>query len=325
MIRIADYLRNEPDVTWSYARQLGIRYAVGRMPDGHMDETAADLGLLRAMKARYDDAGFKLAAIEPAPLNQKIKQGLPGRDEELENMLSLIRNMGKLGIEVLCYNFTAHFNWIRTAFDYPERGGALVTRYLHSDADTPGLTEAGEITHEKLWKNLEYMLRAIVPEAEKAGVLLAMHPDDPPVPSVKGVGRILTSADAVWKAINLVPSPNSGVCMCQGTFAAMGENVPDCIMRFGSAGKINLIHFRDIRGEKYDFHETFQDDGMTDMAECVLRYRAAGVDCFGRVDHVPTLAGEENALPGYEALGRLFAVGYLRGLCEMSGKVPETN
>ena len=316
-MRLADYLLSEPDIQWRYAAQLGVRYAVGRMPDGHMEETADSFALLKAMQERYTAGGFELKVLEPAPLNQKIKMNLPGRDEEIERMIRLIRHMGRLGIEVLCYNFTAHFNWVRTRYGIPERGGALVTGYYHEDLDHSVVTEDGVVTREALWENLEYLQRAIVPVAEEAGVKLALHPDDPPQPEIQHIGRILTSADAMERAINLYPSPNAGVTLCQATFRMMGEDPVACIHRFGKRKQINLIHFRDVTGDKNGFHETFHDNGMTDMAACVRAYAEECPDVYVRVDHVPTMAGEENNRPGYESLGRLFAIGYLKGLMEM--------
>lgn len=318
MMKLADYLLSTPDIQWRYAAQMGIRHAVGRLPDGRMEETARSIDLLRAMQKTYEDNGFHLAVLEPAPSNRKIKLGLPGRDGEIETMCSLIRNMGELGIEVLCYNFVAHFNWVRTRFDIKERGGALVTGYRHADLDQEAMTEDGELTAEKLWENFAYLQKAIVPAAEEAGVKLALHPDDPPQPVIQHIARILISADAMERAVNLVPSPNMGVAMCQATFRMMGEEVVSCIERFGRAGKINLVHFRDVRGNRDEFHETFHDNGMTDMAACIRAYRDIGYDGYIRVDHVPTMAGEENQRPGYESLGRLFAVGYLKGLMEMA-------
>jgi len=319
-MKLADYLLSTESIQWDYARQMGVKFAVGRMPDGLMEETAASYELLAAMKQRYTDGGFELKVIEPAPLNQKIKQNLPGRDEEIERMCTLIRNMGKLGIEVLCYNFATHFNWSRTDMKVPERGGALVTGYRHDSIDHTKYTEAGEITANQLWKNLEYLQKAIVPVAEEAGVKLALHPDDPPVDHIQNVARILNSADAMERACNLVPSSNMGICMCQGTFVEMGGDIFENIERFARQDRIHLVHFRDVRGDKYDFHETFHDNGPTDMAECVRLYETLSPDAYVRVDHVPTLAGEDNDKPGYCSLGRLFAVGYLKGLMEMAGK-----
>lgn len=316
-MKITDYFYYTPDRQWDFARQLGIRYADGRMMDGKFDETAGSFEMLKEMKEHFASEGFDLKIIEPAPSNQKIKQNLPGRDEEIERMCTLIRNMGKLGIEVLCYNFVAHFNWERTSYTYPERGGAKVCEFDYSKIDHSQLTPAGIITQEELWENFTYLQKAIVPVAEEAGVKLALHPDDPPVPALRGVGRILTSADAMERAINIVPSPNMGITMCQGTFGAMGEDVVSCIKRFGS--KIHFVHFRDVRGDKYCFHETFQDNGPTDMAAAMRAYAEIGYNGYARVDHVPTMAGEENERPGYGNVGRLFAIGYMKGLMEMAG------
>ena len=320
-MRLGDYLLSEESIQWQYARQVGVKYAIGRMPDGKMDETAASFELLKAMKDRYTAGGFDLKVIEPAPPNQKIKQNLPGRDEEIENMCTLIRNMGKLGIEVLCYNFATHFNWSRTDTDIKERGGALVTGYDHSKFDHTQITEAGIITADQLWKNFEYMQKAIVPVAEEAGVMLALHPDDPPVDHIQNVARILNSPENMEKAINICPSKNMGITMCQGTFVEMGCDIYKTIEHFGKMDKIFNIHFRDTVGDKFKFHETFHDNGPTDMAECVKLYEKYCPDAFVRVDHVPTMAGEQNGKPGYEYLGRLFAIGYLKGLMEMERKV----
>ncbi len=314
-MKITDYLRLDRPDQFEYARQLGIKYAVGRLPDGKMEEYARSYDKLEALKTEYEKRGFDLKIIEPAPPNQKIKLGLDGKDEEIGNMITLIENMGKLGIEVLCFNFVAYFNWVRTRYDVSERGGAKVTGYYHSDIDHSVITEVGEVTREKLWENLTYMLKAIVPVAEKAGVKLAIHPDDPPVPQIRHIGRILTSADAVEKAINAVPSKNLGITLCQGTFAAMGENIENVIDRFN--GKTFFVHFRNVSdANPYEFHETFHDNGLIDMAKCIKKYVSCGFDGYIRVDHVPTMYGEKNELPGYEALGRLYAIGYLRGLIE---------
>lgn len=316
-MKIADYFYYTPDRQWEYASQLGVRYADGRMIDGHMDEIAGSFEQLKEMKEHFEERGFQLKIIEPAPSNQKIKLGLPGRDEEIERMCTLIRNMGRLGIEVLCYNFVAYFNWERSRFDYPERGGALVSEYDFSKTDHSVLTPYGIVTEEDMWRNFEYLQKAIVPVAEEAGVKLALHPDDPPVPAIRGISRFLTSADNIQKAIDLVPSPNMGITMCQGTYQAMGEDVVSCIHRFGK--KIHFVHFRDTRGDKYCFHETFHDNGPTDMVEAVKAYREIGYDGYVRVDHVPAMAGEDPEHPGYGSVGRLFAIGYLKGLLQMAG------
>ena len=76
------------------------------------------------------------------------------------------------------------------------------------------------------------------------------------------------------------------------------------------------MHFRDIRGTVSRFVETFQDDGPTDMLEAMQCYQEIGFDGPIRPDHVPTLEGDDNIPPGYTTRGRLYAVGYMRGLME---------
>jgi mannonate dehydratase len=232
--------------------------------------------------------------------------------------------MGKVGIPVACWNWMAVFNWMRTSLTIPTRGGALVTGYDHALMANAPYTEVGEVTEATLWTNLKTFMEAIVPVAEKAGVKLALHPDDPPISPIRGVGRILTSPDAMAKAIDLVPSKNNGLTFCQGSFSTMNADIPAEIERFAKRDAIHFVHFRDVKGTPARFQETFHDAGQTDMWEAMRAYRKFGFTGPMRPDHVPTMAGEENGDPGYEVLGRLFAIGYIKGLAEGVEKTART-
>ena len=107
--------------------------------------------------------------------------------------------------------------------------------------------------------------------------------------------------------------------LCQGNFALMTDDLPAAIRRFGAAGRIHFVHFRDVRGTPERFQETFIDDGPTDMAACIRAYVEAGVDAPLRTDHSPTLAGDTAVVPGYPVLGRLHAIGYVQGLLAATG------
>jgi mannonate dehydratase len=113
-----------------------------------------------------------------------------------------------------------------------------------------------------------------------------------------------------------VPSEYSGITMCQGTLATVGEDIPSIIRKFASQNKIFFVHFRDVRGTPDKFEETFHDDGKTDMLEAMKTYYEVGFKGPARPDHVPTMEGEDNDNPGYELLGRLYGVGYIKGLME---------
>lgn len=168
------------------------------------------------------------------------------------------------------------------------------------------------MTEAQLWENYRTFIDNVMPTAEAAGVSMGLHPDDPPLSPLRGVGRILTSPDQFARAMELSDSPSHGITFCQANFVAMGADLPSCIQRF--APRIKFIHFRDISGSAEFFEETFHDNGPTDMAEILRLYAEAGLDVSIRVDHVPSMEGEADAQHGYAILGRLFAVGYMKGI-----------
>jgi mannonate dehydratase len=222
--------------------------------------------------------------------------------------------MEQLDIRTICFNWMAHIGWLRTSSNYPERGGALVTEFNMADFKPTG----AEITADKLWANYEYFVKSVIPEAEKYGIKLALHPDDPPVPRLGDVERIMISKANVKKAVyDIVKSDSLGITMCQANYFIMGENLESMIKEF--ADKIYLVHFRNTTGLPNHFRETFHDNGDIDMARIMKCYIENGVNVPIRVDHVPTMAGERSTLAGYDALGRLFAIGYLKGILDGVG------
>ncbi|MGH3487259.1 MAG: mannonate dehydratase [Actinopolymorphaceae bacterium] len=305
--------------------QAGVQSAVGGLPqtngpDRRGTDKPWDYAPLLSMKQRYESAGLELAVIEARPPLAKAKRGLPGRDEEIDAVCTLIENMGRLGIPVWCYEWMSDFNWLRTNTAVPSRGGSLVSGYDHALMQAAPPTEDGPLSEETLWETLEYFLRRVVPVAEEAGVKLAMHPDDPPLSPIRGVGRIMRSVDNYQRLIDLVPSPVSGITLCQGNFRLMTDDIPAAIRQFGQQQKIFFVHFRDVRGTVENFVETWHDDGPTDLLECLRTYHEVGFDGPMRPDHVPTVEGDSNAHPGYSLYGRLFALGYIRGLMESVGR-----
>lgn len=299
------------------AAQCGVEGVVTRYPGPNREQ-------LVGVKELIEEQGLELVAIEGFLPIERIKIGTDHDGADLAAMKSLVEQMGELGIPILCYNFMAGTDWVRTRLDSPERGGAKVTAFDLSEAekavslnhseDTIAPQEIGRdtIDVESLWQNLEAFLEELVPVAEQAGVTLAMHPDDPPLPEFFGKARIMNSVENFERLVSLVPSPRNAICFCQGTFATMGADIPDAIRRLGE--QIAYVHFRDVRGTEESFVETFHDNGPTDMAEAIRVMREVGFDGPIRPDHVPQLEGEDEGEPGYTIRGRLFAFGYIRGL-----------
>lgn len=313
---LTDFLPAKKNSMWNLALQMGVRHAIVKAaPELTGLKPPWDRDALATVQRNFDEAGITVAGLEGDEFDMsRIKLGLPGRDEDLEKYCRMLVNMGELGIPLICYNFMATIGWCRTSVAVPTRGGALTNRFRRSELDAALVPDDEQISEEALWENYRYFLSSVLPTAEKAGVKLGLHPDDPPISPLRGVGRIFTSASAFEEAMALSESPSHGITFCQANFVAMGEDLDRAVARF--APRIHFVHFRDVRGTADDFEETFHDDGPTDMAAALLRYHQAGLDVPIRVDHVPSMDGEEDAPHGYGALGRLFAIGYMKGIMD---------
>ena len=317
-MKIAEFLPAEPNRLWDLAAQMGVRYAICKCaPELTGLKAPDDFDSLQAIHARFAARGFQLLGLEGDEFDmQRIKLGLPGREEDLDRYCRMLENMGRLGIPLLCYNFMAGIGWHRSHDDLAIRGGALTSRFDLRDVPL-GLTDHGRVDAERVWDNYAAFVARIVPVAEANGVTLGLHPDDPPVPVLRGIARIISSPEGIRRAMALSNSPSHGLTYCQANFRLLGDADATLLREFKD--RIAFVHFRDVEGTADSFYETFHDDGPTDMPGMIRRFREIGFDGPIRVDHVPTLAGEANETPGYAMLGRLFAVGYLKGILDTLG------
>ncbi|MDA1229171.1 MAG: mannonate dehydratase [Planctomycetota bacterium] len=316
-MKLATVLTPPSDENLQLAAQCGVTDIVHRYP-------GPDAQVLKQTKDRFATFGLQLSVVEGYLPIENIKLGIDD-GTEIAAMKLLIRQMAEFDIRLLCYNFMCGTDWCRTRLDAPARGGAKVTAFDIADvekairlgyqapnADSDAL--ARRLTPEQLWGQLERMLNELLPVAEECGVVLAMHPDDPPLPELLGKPRIMHNVAGFDRLLAMASSTSNAVCFCQGTFATMNVDIPATIRHFGR--HIQYVHFRDVEGRPGSFVETFHDNGPTDMAAAMRAYCEIGFTGPIRPDHVPQLVGEDDGDPGYTMLGRLFAFGYMRGLMQ---------
>ncbi len=319
-------IREVTEETLRFAAQIGVTDII--LPgidfpgEGHFEYPH-----LIQMRTWLESYNLKLFAIENIPWQwyYKIMLGLPGRDEQIENWGKTLANLGAAGIGVLGYNFMPLGVW-RTSRHTPGRGGAAVTSFdmqLAKDAPLmagpffPGIdlslipeSHWRPIGDEEMWDNFTYFIKAVVPMADKAGVKIGVHPDDPPVSPLGGVARIMRSPEAFKRVIETVPSDYNGLEFCQGCFSEMGGDVIESIRYFVKNKKIWYVHFRDVRGVADNFDECFIDEGQTDMFEAMKAFHEAGFDGVLIDDHVPYIVDDTH----WGHRGRAFAMGYMKGL-----------
>jgi len=313
-MRLASVLTPLDDHHLKLAAQCGVEEITVRYPGENRED------LLRT-KAQIERFGMNLGIIEGYLPIEKLKLGRDDEGSDMAAMKLLLQHMSEAEVPLLCYNFMAGTDWVRTRVDAVERGGARVTAFDLEDAQqamslsaTASQIGLETIMADTLWTNLERLLAGLLPVAEKYGVTMVMHPDDPPLAEFAGKARIMNSVENFERLMQLAPVRHNAICFCQGTFAAMGVDIPATIRRLGP--HIRYVHFRDVRGGSGSFAETFHDNGPTDMVAAMAAYRDIGFTGPMRPDHVPQLDGEEDGEPGYTMMGRLFAYGYMRGLMQ---------
>lgn len=273
---------------------------------------------LEAARERVEDAGLSLTGIQSLPysLYGDIMFGREGADEALDQITTLIRNLGEAGIPILGYQWNPRGVVPMRTTPEELRGGAKGTAFDLDEIEDPHELAPGldrEYTEDEFWEHYQRFLETVIPVAEEAGVDLALHPVDPPVlESLGGIPRLFRNVENFEKAMDLVPSDNHGLKLCLGCFSQMGADVHEVLRRFGERDQIVFIHFRDVVGTVPKFHETFVDEGNFDTSEAVRTLRDVGFDGVVIPDHVPEMVGDDD----WRHRARGFTVGYLRGVID---------
>lgn len=321
-----NYIREIPNVS-------GVVTAVYDVPVGEV----WGLDKIRRLKALCDGAGLEMEVIESVPVHEDIKLGKPSRDRLIANYAQTIRNLGKVGVKCICYNFMPVFDWLRTDLKHKNPDGSNSLSYCHGqllkldpkNLHLPGwdesysteqlnglLDEYKGISHERLFENLVYFLNGIMPACDEADINMAIHPDDPPW-DMFGLPRIITSAESYDKMLAAVPNPHNGFTFCTGSLGAGRFNDLSAMAK-KYAKRIYFAHVRQLEYEgERDFVEAghLTRAGSLDIYAVVKALVSGGFEGYVRPDHGRNIWGEDGK-PGYGLYDRALGAAYLNGLFE---------
>lgn len=342
------------NIPLAHIRQIpGISGVVTTLMDIPAGEVWPEDQIL-AMKKQVEGAGLAMEVIESVNVHEDIKLGAGRRDEYIENYITTIRRLAKAGAKVICYNFMPVFDWIRSDLALPLPDGSTVMAYdaarvEHVDPlklvenfaresggfSLPGwepkrlkelsflFGEYRNMDTEKLFANLGYFLRAIIPVCEEVGIRMAIHPDDPPWP-IYGLPRIVIGEAGFERLLALVDSPSNSLTLCTGSLGSNPDNdIPAFVRKFSGMKRVAFAHIRNIKIEKKGvFHETshLSSEGSLDMFAIIKAFYDTGFDGYVRPDHGRMIWGEIGR-PGYGLYDRALGITYFNGLWEAIDKM----
>lgn len=334
-------------VPLKYIRQIpGVKGVITTLYDARPGDDW-DGGAIKSLRKEVEDSGLKILGIESVNVSDDIKTGGPRRDEHIQNYINTLEKLADEGIGLVCYNFMAVFDWTRSDLAKVLADGSATFAYDQAviDAVDPermfdamdslsgGFPLPGwepermarvkelfglykDVTEEKLFQNLLYFLKAILPTCNKRDLKMAIHMDDPAW-SVFGLPRIMTTKKKVLRLMEALPDPRNGVTLCTGSLGSNPENdIPDIIRSL--KGRVHFAHVRNLRHIAPGvFEETahYSADGSLDMYEIMKALTDIDFDGPIRPDH-GRMIWDETAMPGYGLYDRALGVQYLLGLRE---------
>jgi len=344
---------NDDSVTLEQIKQIpGMRGIATHIPSIPVGDVWS-LEILEGLKKEVNSYGLTMEVIESVNIHEDIKKGLPTRDKYIENYIETIKNLSRVGVKCLCYNFMPVMDWARNNLSYELCDGSKVMSYRHNEVmkmnpstmaeamknnalgySLPGweperLEQMGKdieyyqsITKKQYWDNMKYFLDSVIPYAEKYDVKMAIHPDDPPW-ELYGLPKVITNVDNIRKFLSLNDSPYNGLTLCTGSLGANQDNDIAAIMReFSKMGRIHFAHIRNIKHiNSTDFDETahLSECGDLNMYDIVKALHDTGFNGYIRPDHGRMIWGEK-ARPGYGLYDRAIGANYILGLWEAINK-----
>ena len=303
---------------------------------------------IEKIKEQCEENGLLFDVVESIPVHENIKLGRDNTDELIDIYCQNIKRCAEYGVKCITYNFMPVFDWTRTQLDKkaPDGSTSLVMYMdqlknldpLKEDITLPGwdasytqdevrnlITAYSELGEEGLWQNLEKFLKRVIPTAEKCGVKMAIHPDDPPY-SIFGLPRIITNEENIDRMLSIIDSPANSLCLCTGSLGSGAENdVPKLVRKYSAMDRIAFMHIRQVKLlDDGSFEECghLSKNGSMDMYRIVKALTDTGFDGYVRPDHGRMIWGETGK-PGYGLYDRALGAAYINGLFEACEKARE--
>jgi mannonate dehydratase len=337
-------VRELTDEQAAFVTQLGIGHVNLNQYWPSVEGDVLTLADLRRLRGRVTARGLEVGALENIPVRfyDRIMLGLPGREEQLARVLETVRNIARAGIPVFGFNFMPSAVWrtnqpldaapsapvdprratpelAEDQYGLPPvgRGGAGVSTFDYGLVREAPPVFGREIGEEEMWENFTWFIRALMPVAEAEGLRVALHPDDPVIPTLGGVARPFRSFEAFERAVEIAGSPLFGLTFCLGNWALMGEGaIGRAIERFGPEGRLHYLHFQAVRGTAERFEETFFDESpvFEPVLEALMDMRYDGLLVPAHAPLMGPGSGPFEDPWAQDRQGLCHAVGFLQGL-----------
>jgi mannonate dehydratase len=317
-VKLAIQIRPDPtEDDLRFVRQIGIQHVII-----WIDCSKADGAYYASQRKWVEDAGLILYGFGNTDVHNQdaIVLNLPNRDDKIEQYKTHLRNLAKAGIPYTTYAHMANGIWStepELSRDAPARAFNLAEAqegHWAGERYKSPLSHGRKYGEDEIWQNYTHFIRSVAPVAEETGVLIGIHPDDPPVPDLGGIPRpIFSSFDGYKRALEIADSPNVGICLCTGCWLEgddqMGKDVLETIRYFGAQRKIFKVHFRNVSAPLPYFVETFLDNGYMDMYKIMKALVEVDFDGVVIPDHIPVIANDQRTSLAY-------TVGYMKALLE---------
>ena len=314
------------------AAQLGVDGGTLRMErfPGVAETGRPEPGGVRALLRTFEECGLELGGLELS--RQEFTGVLRGDFErgerELAGIAETLRVLSDHGVSLTTLGFSvahadeAQREWRGYSDDPDGRAGARLrtfdaARLSEADLVSWGVTASGRpgvlVPEEEVWRRLDFLMERLLPIARETGMRLAFHPNDPPLQLYRGVEQPFVNPQHGLDALlRRYPDPQVGLLFCLGTIQESGADMPAALRRFGAAGKLFCIHFRNVRGTVPRFQEVFQDEGDYDSVAQMRTLHEVGYAGYVMPDHYPLVAGDNES----HDTARAWCVGYLRALIQ---------